>query len=962
MTGSKESTSGAGGGAGRSGGVRGIPPSVNAWQGEFLEREYARYKAEPSSLTPEMAAFFGGFDLALGGAPMSAGSKEVSSVAASPVDTRVANLVNAYREFGHQGAKNNPLGFEPPRPRVLSLAHHGLTEADLEASAPAGLLDKPGSRVRDVVEHFERTYCGTIGAEFMHLQVQEEREWFLAQFERSPTLRAFDNESRLGILRDLTTAEAFDKFLGRRYQGKKRFALEGGESMIPALQAMFRRASDMGVEDLVLGMSHRGRQTVLRMCLGKDLKQLFSEFEDSWCDVGTYTGGDVKYHGGFAADVDMGNGRTMHLSMLNNPSHLEAVNPVVMGRCRARQDRMGDVERRRAISLLIHGDAAVAGQGVVIECLTMSQLDGYTVGGTLHIVVNNQVGFTTLPKDGRSSMYCTDVAKSIAAPVLHVNADDPEAAIFAGRLAVEYRHKFRKDVFIDLVCFRRHGHNEQDEPTFTQPAMYARVKAHPGPAELYRRKLIEEGLIGEDAARAMLEGDQRELDEAQAAAQKSPVNPVSPPGEGDWKGFQAKYSFDSPRTGVKAETLAEVSAALGRTPEGFTVHSKLKALLQARAAVPQSGKISHADGEQLAFGSLLVEGVGVRLSGQDVRRGTFSHRHSVLFDERTGDAYTPVNHIRRGKQAELCAWNSPLSEYGVMGFDYGYSCGAPRTLVIWEAQFGDFFNGAQIIIDQFLSSSELKWTRWTGLVLLLPHGAEGQGPEHSSARPERFLQMCAGENMEVACPTTGAQMFHLLRRQALRDFRKPLIVLTPKRFLRLETSTLDELVGGGFQHVLDDPTIKKGEHKGVRRVIYCTGKVYHELQEKRAAGARGDVAIVRIEQLYPFNAPLAREIDARYPSGAARVWMQEEPRNQGAFSYISEVFRDQLGIHLGYLGRAASASPATGSEHAHKEQQERLLTDALQVGAGAAQGTNGSGNHGGSRGAARDTQPMKARN
>lgn len=933
-------------------GVRAVPASVNGWHPEFLEQEYARFKADPGSMPEGMASFFRGFDLALAGGPVSAPGES------SPFQSGVADLVYAYREFGHQAAKTNPLGVEPARPRVLTLEAHGLSASDLDRTVSTDvLLGRSSAKLREVVDHLERVYAGSIGSEFMHLPVEEEREWFLARLERGVDKPAFTPDQRRAILTELIHAEAFDKFLGRRYQGKKRFGAEGAETMIPLLQAMFRRAGALGVEDLVMGMSHRGRQTVLRACLGKDLRQLFSEFEDSWADGETYTGGDVKYHGGYATEYALPTGGTMHLSMLNNPSHLEAVNPVVMGRCRARQDRLGDTEYRRAVSLLIHGDAAVSGQGIVSECLTMSQLAGYTVGGTLHLVVNNQIGFTTTPIDGRSSPYCTDVAKGIGAPVLHVNADDPEAAVYAAMLAVEYRHTFRKDIFIDLVCFRRHGHNEQDEPTFTQPGMYALVRAHPGTPTKYRDQLVAEGLITLEAAEALMSGEQALLDAAQTDAKASPVDPVPPPGGGEWKGFRSRYSLDSPRTAVDTGLVAEICAGLGRTPETFNVHPKLRTLLQQRSSIPTTGKLTYADGEHLAYATLLLEGTPIRLSGQDVRRGTFTHRHAMLFDEKTGEPFTPVNNIRPGAQAALSAWNSPLSEYGVMGFDYGYSCGAPRSLVMWEAQFGDFFNGAQIIVDQFLSSSELKWSRWTGLVLLLPHGCEGQGPEHSSARLERFLQMCAGENMEVVSPTTGGQIFHLLRRQSLRDFRKPLIVMTPKRFLRTESSTLDEITKGSFQHLLDDPAMKGPEARGVKRVIYCTGKVYHELAEKRAASGRNDVALVRIEQLYPFHAPMAREIDARYPGSAPRVWMQEEPRNTGAFPYISEVFRDQLGIHLGYMGRAASASPASGSEHAHKDQQERLLTDALSVGT-AGTGTNGSARE--AKGAAR-AEAVKAK-
>jgi 2-oxoglutarate dehydrogenase E1 component len=679
-------------------------------------------------------------------------------------------------------------------------------------------------------------------------------------------------------------------------------------------------------------MPHRGRLSVLRNYLGKDLQRLFTEFEDSWSEGSNQGGGDVKYHRGYSGDQALTGsaaGKSVHLSMLNNPSHLESVNPVVMGRCRARQDASGDTERRKIISVLLHGDAAMMGQGVVAECLNMSQLDGYNVGGTLHIIVNNQVGFTTDPSDARSTTYCTDVAKIIGAPVLHVNADDPEAVVACAMLAMEYRHEFRKDVFIDLVCFRRYGHNEQDEPNYTQPGLYALVRAHPGTAEVYRRKLIAGGVVTESQAQVMADAVTSELDAAQSLAKSSPVNPVPPPGGGQWTGMIGAYSFESPKTAVDAKTISEICAAMGHAPDGFHVHPKLRGLLQARAGLPTTKKLSHADAEQIAVGSLVLEGYPVRLSGQDCRRGTFTQRHAVLRDEKTDARYTSLNHIREQQSAKFEVWDSPLSEYAVMGFDYGYSRAWPKTLVMWEGQFGDFVNGAQIMIDQFLASSETKWNRWAGLTLLLPHGHEGQGPEHSSARLERFLQLCADDNMEVAYPSTGGQLFHILRRQALRNFRKPLILMTPKKFLRVETSIIDELSTGVFQHLIDDNTVTSSAAKNVSTILYCSGKLYHELHERRLATQRADVAIVRVEQLYPFHTKLAREIDARYPKGAARVWVQEEPRNQGAFLHMLDVFNHQVGVELGYIGRAPSASPATGSEHVHKGQQEDILTRAI---------------------------------
>ena len=800
-------------------------------------------------------------------------------------------------------------------------------------STPLGQMS-----VRELVSKLDAVYCGAIGAEFMHIPDDAERAWFIEKFEKGPGPKALTNAARSRVLEHATLAESFDKFLGKRYPGKKRFSLEGGESLIPLLKALTQRAGELGTQEIIVGMPHRGRLSVLRNYVGKDLDKLFTEFEDSWAQgvnggMGA-GGGDVKYHRGYSGDQKLENGKgAVHISMLNNPSHLEAVNPVVMGRCRAKQELAKDKEHRKVVSLLLHGDAAVSAQGVVAECLNMSQLEGYTVGGTIHVVVNNQVGFTTDPSDARSTQYCTDIAKIVNAPVLHVNGDEPEAVVWVAKLAAEYRHEFRRDVFIDMVCFRRYGHNEQDEPGYTQPTLTNAIKTNAGPAENYRAKLIAAGSISQQDADAMIDACMSELDAAQTAAKGKPVNPIIPPGGGEWTGLQGAYSFASPKTAVETKTIEKVCKGMGTVPSGFTPHPKLVAMLAARAALPSTKKLSHADAEQIALGTLVLDGVSSRLSGQDCRRGTFTSRHAVLRDVNTNQRVTPINEMS-GATGKLLVWDSPLSEYAVMGFDYGYSRGSPKTLVMWEGQFGDFVNGAQILLDQYLASSEVKWNRWAGLVLLLPHGYEGQGPEHSSARLERFLQLCGNDNMEVVYPSTGAQMFHLLRRQALRDFRKPLIVMTPKKYLRAETSTIDELSVGQFRHIIDDANfVDDNAAKNVKRVVYCSGKIYHELAERRVATGRKDVAIVRVEQLYPFHAEMAKKIDGRYSKAAQRVWAQEEPRNQGAYTYIADVFREQLGVEMGgknYCGRPACASPATGSEHRHKdEQEEYILTPAI---------------------------------
>lgn len=931
---------------------RAIPPSVNGWQAEYLDAQYQQYRIDPASVPVDLRTLFQGFDLALDGRAASAGGGGTGGVAGG-----VENLVNAYRESGHLAAKLDPFGRERSRPASLSPAAHGLSDADLSAGVATG-----GS-VKDLITRLEDAYCGPLGVEFMHIPDQAERDWFLARFEGDQRPPAFSIAQKTELLAEMTAAEGFDRFLGKRYQSKKRFSLEGGESLIPALKSMARRSCELGAREIILGMAHRGRLSVLRNVLGKGLQQIFTEFEDSWTDAGDQGGGDVKYHRGYSYDMPVPDGRHIHLSMLNNPSHLESINAVVLGRCRARQDHYKDAERRGIVPVLVHGDAALAGQGVVAECLTMSGLEGYSVGGTLHVVVNNQVGFTTDPSDGRSTAYCTDIAKIVNAPVFHVNGDEPEAVVRACVLAAEYRHQFRKDVFVDIVCFRRHGHNEQDEPTYTQPTLYALVRDHPGPAEKYRQKLIQSGAISAGAAEEMASALVAELDAAQAAAQKTPVNPVPPPGGGSWQGMVGKYSFDQPATAVPREIIVEVCAAMGRVPDGFAANPKLKTLLQARANLPTYSKITHAEGEQIAIGTLVLQGVPVRLSGQDCRRGTFTQRHAVLRDEQNGAMYTPLNRIRPDQAAQFSVWDSPLSEFAVMGFDYGYSRAAPNTLVMWEGQFGDFANGAQVMIDQYLASSESKWHRWAGLVLLLPHGYEGQGPEHSSARLERFLQLCAEDNMEVVYPTSGAQVFHMLRRQALRNFRKPLIVMTPKKYLRFEAATIDELTSGQFHHLINDPA--RPDPKGVKRVVYCSGKIFHELAERRAATGRGDIALVRIEQLYPFHEKLAKEIDAMYPAGAERVWVQEEPRNQGAYLYIADVYRTRLGRELTYIGRAASASPATGSEKVHLREQEAILTAAVgpapaKAGKDAKPGSNGKASEGSSPGEIAATKASKA--
>ncbi|MCB9844397.1 MAG: 2-oxoglutarate dehydrogenase E1 component [Phycisphaeraceae bacterium] len=931
---------------------RAVSSSVNGWNAEFLDEQYRRYRADPSSVAPDVRAFFQGFDLASSRPAVGSGA----AGQASGFQAAVGDLIEAYRTVGHMSARLDPFGRERARPSILELARHGLSEADLDRDVEASGVGLEGAvTLRQLISHLEERYCGTIGVEVMHVTNDEERQWLLDRFERGVDRSPLTQAHKENLLLTLLRAEQFEQFIGKRYPGDKRFSLEGSESLIPLLEHMLGHVASLGVEEVVLGMAHRGRLNVLNNILGKTYQQIFTEFEDTWSVDFADGGGDVKYHRGYSATRTFGNDHQLHLAMASNPSHLESVDGVVMGRCRAKQRLRADKERRRVIPLLIHGDAALPGQGIVAETLNMSQLEGYTVGGTIHVVVNNLIGFTTAPEDGRSTPYCTDIAKSIEAPVLHVNGEDPEAVLACAHFAAEYRHRFRKDVFVDLWCYRKYGHNEQDEASFTQPILYSLIREKKSVLTGYAERLLAEGTIAEDHMRNIREGLTETLDQAQRQAKETPRDPTIDPGSARWSGLKQKYTFERAETGVPRENLAEVCRALGRVPEGFSLHPKLKRLLDERAGLLESRNISYADAESLAFGTLLLDGNPVRLTGQDCRRGTFSHRHAVLRDQNTGAPYTPLNNIRAqvtepdlrsgpesvpGQQARFCVHDSPLSEVSVLAFDYGYSLADPNMLVMWEAQFGDFANGAQAIIDQYLASAEAKWQRWSGLVLLLPHGYEGAGPEHSSARLERFLQLYGDGNFQVIYPTTAGQIFHALRRQVRRSFRKPLVVMTPKSMLRTNTGVIEDLMSGGFEEVLDDPALSgPGAARAVRRIVLCTGKLYHEMASRREAAERSDVALVRIEQLCPLHTDRVREVIERYPRDAEIVWAQEEPRNMGAFLFVTDHLRkafareDRRFLDMPFIGREESASPATGSKKVDRAQQERIVS--LAVGAGA---------------------------
>jgi len=947
-----------------------ILPSVNGWNADYLESQYQRFRSDPASVAPDLRQFFQGFDLAsaLGNgaaAPFrAAGDRPHAGGDVSDsgrVQAAARELIHHYRAFGHIAAAIDPFGRERPAPESLNPQWHGLSERDMDARIDVGewewLAEAGGTTapLRSVIRQLDDTYCGHVGVEFCHLSNREEWLWLAERMERSRNRAELTRDQRLWILNRLHRSELFEKFCGKRFPGVKRFSLEGGESLIPMLDRFVERSGDeYGVDEIVFAMSHRGRLNVLTNIIGKTYEQIFTEFEDAWEEDQALGGGDVKYHRGYSENRVLPSGRHVWLCMASNPSHLESAGPVALGRCRAKQRLRGDTERMKTIPLLIHGDAAVIGQGVVAEMLNFSQLPGYTVGGTVHIVVNNLIGFTTGEEDARSSRYCTDFAKIIEAPVLHVNGDDPEACIHAIDLALDYRMTFKKDVFIDLVCYRLHGHNETDEAAFTQPLLYKAIRAHKSVMTSYAERLRNEGAISESDAAQMARDLNENLDRAYARAKKTPVDPVPDAGKKRWDGLTSEFSFQPVNTGVPREELAEIAAALGRWPEGFTPHPKLVKTLQDRArVVTDDTPMDWATAESLAVGSLLLHGTIVRFSGQDSCRGTFSQRHAVLRDYNTGETYIPLNNIRelgapgtdkdigtlddrgRPRQAKYCIFDSPLSEYSVLGFEYGFSLATPHALTMWEAQFGDFANTAQVVIDQYLASAEAKWQRWSGLVLLLPHGYEGQGPEHSSARLERFLQLCANNNMQVVYPTTPAQYFHLLRRQMLRPFRKPLIVMTPKSLLRLPaaTSRVSELVAGTYQDILDDPLYSSAPEKrrGVKRVILCTGKVYYDLIARRELCEREDLAVIRLEQLYPLNLELLKQTIAAYPRDVELVWVQEEPRNMGAYAFMYMNLVEQFGWELPYIGRPASATPATGSPTRHKVELEEFLTDAVGV-------------------------------
>ncbi len=848
----------------------------------------------------------------------------------------VARLIQVYSLRGHQIADIDPLGLMQRRvPGVLKLDYLGLTEADMDTEFYTGGLASTGNermKLRDILALLKRIYCGKVGAEVAHISRARERLWIRKRFEQRSASDMLTAEERLWILEQLTSAEGIERYLHTRYVGQKRFSLEGGESLIPMLDDLIQQGGKSGIREIVIGMAHRGRINVLVNILGKAPEELFEEFEGNY-DVDELQGsGDVKYHKGFSADMKTPGGN-VHIALAFNPSHLEIVDPVVEGSVRARQQRRGDLERQEVLPVLVHGDAAFAGQGVVTETFQMSQTNGFRTGGTVHIVVNNQIGFTTSrPSDARSTDYCSDVAKMIEAPVFHVNGDDPEAAVGVVRLALEYRQKFKKDVVIDLVCYRRHGHNEADEPAATQPVMYGQIRRQETTRQLYANRLVDRGLIDRSDAAKMQDDYRDRLDRGEPVP-KAALGMIGNEFTADWSRFIDANWDDAVDTSISPATVDELSKAITDLPPDMKLHGRVQRIIDERRRMA-AGEIDMDWGfaETMAYASLIKQGHDCRLVGQDSGRGTFFHRHAVLHNQVNNREYTPLQHIVDRPNA-FRVIDSLLSEEAVLGFEYGYSTTEPDTLVIWEGQFGDFANGAQVVIDQFISSGEAKWGRLCAITLFLPHGYEGQGPEHSSARLERFLQLCAEHNMQVCVPSTPAQMFHMLRRQMVRSFRKPLIVMTPKSLLRHKSSVspLTDLSTGAFQSII--PEAEGVAAEKTRRVVFCSGKVYYDLLEARQVHGINDVALVRIEQLYPFPIADYAALLAQYDHVKKIVWCQEEPQNQGAWYQIRHRLQEPLKEHqqLYYAGRPGAAAPASGIFKIHLQQQQALVEAALDI-------------------------------
>ncbi len=921
----------------------------------YLEAYYETWLEDPDAVPEQWARVFRDMQNGAGQTGPETGRLAVEArfealgrLPSIATDNRVADhkeagvlkLINAFRVRGHENASLDPLG-QPHHAPVpdLTLEFHDLSESDLDLEFDTGSLSAPNRmKLRDIVALCRNVYCGSIGVEYMHIVDTDKRRWLQERLEGCGGEYAPDEKVKKRLLRQLTAAEGIERYLHSRYVGQKRFSLEGGESLIPLLNGAIRHAGNQGIREVVIGMAHRGRLNVLVNTLGKSPSVLFEEFEGKAKPKEDGRSGDVKYHLGYSSDIVLDDGE-VHVALAFNPSHLEIVDPVVAGSARARQDRRKDLGDDAVMPILIHGDAAFAGQGVVMELFQMSEVPGYEVGGTLHIVINNQLGFTTGPVDGRSTLYCTTIAKMVHAPIFHVNADEPEAVHHVMQIACDFRKQFKRDVVIDLVCYRRHGHNEADEPAATQPLMYEKIRAMKTARELYAEQLVSTGVLTDDDVTRMFDDYRDRLDKGEQVApdvgkkRKSPAGYIQ-----DWSRFKGHEWSEPVETAITPDALQRFGQQITSLPDGFKLHARVEKIIEDRRKMTAGEKpLDWGFAETVAYASLISEGFGLRLVGQDTGRGTFFHRNAILYNQETGDRFIPLDHIEPG--VNVAVVDTLLSEEAVLGFEYGYACSEPNSLVIWEAQFGDFVNAAQVVIDQFITSGEAKWGRLCGLVLFLPHGYEGQGPEHSSARLERFLQLCSHNNIQVCIPTTPAQMFHMLRRQMRRDYRKPLVVMTPKSLLRSKasTSTLESLSEGGFRLVIDDE--KVDEPSEIKRVVLCSGKVFYDLAQIREEESVSEVALVRIEQLYPFPDEQVRETLARYAETAEVVWCQEEPKNQGAWycskHNIEACVRE--GQALYYAGRPSAASPAVGSFSVHVEEQKRLVTEALSLDGGEQQ-------------------------
>jgi 2-oxoglutarate dehydrogenase E1 component len=900
---------------------------------DLIEAEYRKWSENPASVDLNWHTFFAGAEFAGNG--ISEQVQNPSIPGDLRLQTGVVRLLNWYRQGGHFQAHIDPLKKEAPPPHpLLQLETYGLSEADLDTTVDGSMyfgINGP-VKLRELLKDLKDTYCGNIGVEFMHIDDLEKRLWLSRRMETTRNNPTIPLTQKYRVLMTLHWAAYFEQYLHKKYIGQKRFSLEGGETLLPMLDAIVEMGPALGVKEVVIGMAHRGRLNVLANLLNKPFSAIFNEFQDNYMPETTRDGdGDVKYHMGFQADVKTSSGAMMHLSLTPNPSHLEAVNPVVEGRVRCKQRQHGDTDRSAGVPLLIHGDAAFAGQGIVAETLNLTNLAGYRTGGTIHIIINNQIGFTTSPRDARSTQYCSDIAKFIQAPVFHVHGEKPEAAVYATQLALEYRQQFKSDVVIDLVCYRKYGHNEGDEPSITQPLEYRIIRDKKTVPEMYTADLIREGAIKPDEAQAIIKEFEATLDDSLQVAQATALpKKMSGLAGGGWHGLTKIYSHDPAVTKITPAAMDRIAEQLGVLPEGFECHPTIKKLIDKRQSDIRGRKhLDWGTGEALAFGSLVLDGKTVRLSGQDCRRGTFSHRHAYYVDFNTGVPYSPLAAMSK-PETPFEVYDSSLSEAAILGFEYGYTLEDPHALVLWEGQFGDFVNGAQVIIDQFITSAESKWNRSSAIVLLLPHGMEGQGPEHSSGRLERFLQSCAEDNIQVCNFTTPANYFHALRRQLARNFRKPLIVMTPKSLLRVDgskpvehqpASPFEDFTEGQFQEVIADAFVNPAE---VKRIVLCSGKVYYDLALLRADQKRGDLAVIRIEQLYPWPLEQLQRVLAKYKPGTEVIWAQEESQNNGAWFFVEPLLRE-MGHNVKCIARDASASPSSGSTFVHKYEQAELL-------------------------------------